>query len=201
MGCDELIAAIGESAARQREEILAQAETQAQALISEAEGQRDALIEKARARGAAAGRAEGSRIESRARIGAKREILKARYEVIEATLSALERRLRDLAGTAEYRPVLESLLAECLEESSGSVVVRCRPEDRELVEDYGGRNGLAIAVEEAPFPLGGVETAAGPDGSCVCRNTFVDRMEKIRPLLLQEAGRLLFGAGGVEAGT
>lgn len=198
MGCEELIAAIGEAASRQRDEILAQAAKEAEALVRHAEGQRDLRLEKARTRGAAAGRREGSRIESRARIGAKREILAARYEMIERTLRALEGRLCAQFGTGEYHQALESLLAECLAEADGPVVVRCRPEDQGIVEEYARRNGLAVAVEHVPLPLGGVETASGPDGSFVCRNSFADRIEKIRPQLLQEARRLLFGETGGE---
>jgi vacuolar-type H+-ATPase subunit E/Vma4 len=198
MGCDELIAAIGEAAARLREEILAAAEAEAGALVGRAEAERGGRLETARARGAAAARRESAQVESRARIGAKREVLAARYEVIERALAGLEARLRALGATAQYRPVLEALLGECLAECSGAVVVRCRAEDRGIVEAYAQRHGLALAVEAADFPLGGVETASGPGGACVCRNTFADRIEKIRPQLLQEAGQLLFGTAARE---
>lgn len=196
MGTEELIFALGEPAARQREQILAQAAKEAEELLRQAEGRRESGIEKARARGAAAARQESARIESRARIGAKREVLAARYEVIERALAELERQLAALSGTDAYRPIFDALLAECLAESDGPTVVRCRPEDCGLVEAYAARTGLSLAVEAAPFPLGGVETASGPGGARVCRNTFADRIEKIRPLLLQEAGRHLFGAAG-----
>lgn len=199
MGTEELIAALGEPAARQREQILAQAAKEADDLIRQAEGRRESVIEKARARGSAAARAESARIESRARIGAKREVLAARYEVIERALAELERRLAALAGTDAYPPIFDALLAECLAETDGPTTVRCRPEDRGLVEAYAARSGRSLAVEAAPFPLGGVETASGPGGARVCRNSFADRIEKIRPLLLQEAGRLLFSPAGADA--
>jgi hypothetical protein len=64
------------------------------------------------------------------------------------------------------------------------------------VEEIGRSAGIEVTVEEVPFALGGVEAVLGPQGRCVVRNTLADRLERSRPLLLQEAGRLLFGGEG-----
>lgn len=193
MGCEELIQAIGEKARGLREEILARAAAEARAITREAEGKRDGLLSNARARGAADARGEASGIVSSARLQARRELLAARHEKIESVLQALETQLGQFSSTAAYRGVLGVLLAECLAESPAPVTVRCRPEDLALVAELARRQGREIRVEETDLPGGGVETVAGTEGRFVCRNTLAERMERARPLLLQEAGRLLFG--------
>lgn len=192
MSCDELIKAIGEQACRQRDEILARAEEEARAILRGAEERRKGLIEDARARGAAAARVEASRLLSQARLAARREALAARYQVIEQALGALEAQLERLPETESYREILVLLLDEILAANLDPVTVRCRPQDRPAIEEYARGRGRAISVEEVVFPSGGVEAVTGPEGRIVSRNTLADRMERIRPLLLQAAGRLLF---------
>jgi vacuolar-type H+-ATPase subunit E/Vma4 len=114
---------------------------------------------------------------------------------------AIEERIAGLSSTAGYRAVLEALLAECLAEAAGPVTVRCRREDRAIVEEAARRQGRAVSIEEANLPLGGVETASGADGRIVRRNGLADRLESARPLILQEAGRSLLGRSGGGAGA
>lgn len=193
MGYEELIQAIGEQARRQCDEILAHADEEARAVIRAAETQREGLLGSARARGAEAAAGEASRIVSAARIEARREISTAQIQVVEAALCALDVRLGGLMETREYREILGLLLAECLVESSDPVTVRCRREDRQAVEEHARRLDRDVRIEEADMPLGGLETAAGPEGRFVCRNSIADRLEWARPLLLQEAGLILLG--------
>jgi vacuolar-type H+-ATPase subunit E/Vma4 len=199
MGFEDLIRAIGEEAGRQRQAILAGAEEEARAIVRQAEDVLPGGLAGVREKAEAAARGEASRILSRARLAARREVLNARAEVIAETLRILEERLKVLIGTAGYRTLLERLLAECLADAAGSITVRCRCEDRAIVEEYARRCGFEITVEEVPLPLGGVEIAFGREGRCVVRNALADRLERARPLLLQEAGRLLFGTGGVKS--
>ncbi|HEY5998717.1 MAG TPA: V-type ATP synthase subunit E family protein, partial [bacterium] len=117
-------------------------------------------------------------------------------EVIAAALRGLEERLVGLRGTPAYEALLARLVDECLEDAAGPVTIRCRPEDRGAVEEILRRRSAEAAIETAPLPLGGVEALLGPEGRCVVRNGLADRLEDARPLLLQEAGRLLFGAEG-----
>lgn len=193
-GCEELIRTIGERVCLQREEILGRAEADSRTIIREAEAQREGRLERARIRGEAAARKEASRLASQARIDARREVLAARYEIIEEAMRLLEVELRAFLETEDYRKLVGLLLAEGLAETSAPVTVRCRGEDRRTVEDYALRNGLGISVAESPFPLGGVEIVAGPEGRFIVRNTIADRIDALRPRLLQEANRLLFAS-------
>lgn len=195
MGFEDLIRGIGEEAARQRQAILAAAEDEARAIVAEAEAAAGEQQAGAGGGAEAAARGEAARILSRARLAARRELLAARAEVIAAALRALEERLAALPGTPAYRGLLEELLAECLEGAAGAVTIRCRPEDRAAVEEILRRRGTGAAIEEIPLALGGIEAVLGPEGRCVVRNSLADRLERARPLLLQEAGRLLFGGG------
>lgn len=199
MGFPELIHAIGEHAVQQREAILSRAGEEARTILRQAESRLPDALRDAKARAEAQAREEASRILSRARLAARREVQAARQRVIERALRALLERLGWLRSTPAYPAIVERLLAECLAEAADPVLVRCRREDRAAVEDAARRLGRAIAVEEADLPLGGVETASGPEGRLVCRNSLGDRMERARPLLLQEAGRCLFGRPGGSA--
>lgn len=200
MGFEDLIQAIGEEAGRQRRAIIAAAEEQARGIVGEAESGASRARPMAAGGPETAARGEAARILSRARLAARREVLAARAAVLDDTLRALEERLSGMLGTPAYRAVLERLLDECLEGAVGPVTVRCRPADREAVEEMLRGRGMEAAIEEHPFALGGVEAVIGAEGRCVVRNTIADRLERSRPLLLQEAGRLLFG-GEVKART
>ncbi|HWR98142.1 MAG TPA: V-type ATP synthase subunit E [Candidatus Methanoperedens sp.] len=193
MGFEELLQAIGEEAGRQRSAILAGAEAEARAIVARAEAGLPAEFASLKAAAAAAARAEAARILSRARLAARREVLAARAEVIAAALRALEERLAALPAAGGYHVFLGRLVDECLAEAADPVTLRCRPEDRMVVEERARGSGREIAVEEVPLALGGVEAVFGPEGRCVVRNTFTERLERSRPLLLQEVGRLLFG--------
>ena len=193
MGFDELLQAIGEQACRQRETILGKAEVEAQAILREAAARRDATLRQARAHGESSACKAASRILSQARLQARREVQAGRHEVLEAALRAMERHLQRLIDTEAYRDILGRLLEECLKDADGPVTVCCRPEDRAAVEEHARRLVRDITIEEeTSFPFGGVTAAFGPEGRVVCRNTFADRIERIRPLLLKEAARLLF---------
>lgn len=195
MGFDELLEAIGEPARRQREAIIVAAEAQAQAILGEAAARREATLRQALAAGEATARREAARILSQARLQARREIQSARHEILEAAFRAVERRLRELIGAETYPELLGRLLEEALRDADGPATVRCRPQDRAAVEGQARRLGRDISVEEdASLSFGGVNCALGPEGRVVCRNALADRMERIRPLLLQEASRLLFAA-------
>ena len=196
MGYPELIQAIGEQAARQREAILSRAGEEARAIVRQAEARLPDLLRDARARAEAGAREEASRITSRARLEARREVRAARQFVVEQAVRVLEVRLAGLPSTAGYRAILEGLLAECLAEATDPVTVRCRREDRAVIEDAARRHGRVVSIEEADLPFGGVETASGPEGRLVCRNSLADRMESARSLILQEAGRHLLGRPG-----
>jgi len=196
MGFDELLQAIGQEAGRQRQAILAGADEEARAILARAAGAQPAELAASRAAADRRARAEAARILSRARLAARREVLAARAEVIAAALRLLEERIAALPGTAGYAVLLGRLVDECLEETDGPVTIRCRSEDRAAVEEHARRAGRTLAVEEAALALGGVEAVFGPEGRCLVRNSFADRLERCRPLLLQEAGRLLFGGAG-----
>jgi vacuolar-type H+-ATPase subunit E/Vma4 len=201
MGFQELIQAIGEQAVRQREAILSQAEEEARAIVRQAEARLPDLLRGARTRAEAGAREDALRILSLARLEARRAVRAARHRVVEHVVHLLGEQLAGLSSTMEYRAVLEALLAECLAEAAGPVTVRCRREDRAIVEEFARRQRLVVSIEEASLPLGGVETTSGPDGRIVCRNGLDDRLESARPLLLQEAGRLLFGRSGGGSGA
>lgn len=201
MGFEELLGAIGEEAFRQRDAILAKAREEAEEVLREAAARREDTLRAARERAGPAAQAEALRILSQARLAARREVQAARSELVAAALADLEARLGRLLGAEAYPAVLRELLGECLAEAPGQgpAVLRCRRDDLTAVRDLARALGADAAVEEGPFPLGGVSAAFGPEGRFVCRNGLDDRLERLRPRLLQEAGRLLLGGQGAAA--
>jgi len=196
VGVEDLIGAIGGDAARRIDEIRAGAREQAEAILREAGEEGRRIVEGAAARGEAAARAEAARIVSAARLAARRELLAARQRLVEQALDLVGARLRAHSASPAYAGTLVSLLRECGDTADGPLVVRCRPEDRPLLEAAARGIGLEATLEDADLPFGGVETASGPGGRVVCRNGMADRLEAARPLLLEVAARELFGGGG-----
>jgi V/A-type H+-transporting ATPase subunit E len=190
----ELMEAIGQQVLAQRERIMAQANERAATIVRKAEAEKDKFLHAAVTRAAASVKKEEAKIVNEAKLQAKKELLMAKQQLVDDTMGGLETALRELPKRKDYRAVLVSLLDEALEGAEGEVRVRCRTEDRKLVEEHLKARQLKGKVESADLPLGGVDASWGTRGEFIRRNNFASRLEKIRPLLLQEANRIIFGA-------
>ncbi len=191
MSQKELLEAISHQAHLRTDKILAEAAERAAVIVRRAEGEQgkhqQAFLEQARASMVN----EQAKIVNDARLKTKRDFLKAKHELITRAMEGLELKLVELSKRKDYPKILGLLLDECLVGVSGRIVVRCRHEDRKLVENHLAQIKAQAVVEDAPFRLGGVEVRHGDKLQFILKNTFESRLEKIYPELLQEANRVI----------
>jgi vacuolar-type H+-ATPase subunit E/Vma4 len=184
--------AISRQVLKQAEEIKGEARERAEAIVRKAEAELDKIgagvIEKARA----SIQVEEAKIINEAKFKARKEVLSAKHKLVERVITGLEQTLAGLPDRKEYKKVVARLLDESLEGVSGPVVIRCRPQDAQIVRDLVAKKEFKATIEERPFPLTGVEVLWGEGFRLIVRNTLKSRMEKIHPDLLQEANRLVF---------
>jgi vacuolar-type H+-ATPase subunit E/Vma4 len=192
MSQHELMEAISRQVLKQAEEIKGEARERAAAIVRKAEAELDkigaAVIEKARV----SIQVEEAKIINEAKFKARKEVLSAKHKLVERVITGLEQSLAGLPDRKEYKKVVARLLDESLEGVSGPVVIRCRPQDAQIVRDLVAKKEFKATIEERPFPLAGVEVLWGEGFRLIVRNTLKSRMEKIHPDLLQEANRLVF---------
>ncbi len=193
MSQHELMEAISRQVLKHAEGIRGEARERADAIVRKAEAELDkigaAVLERARA----ATLAEEARITNEAKFKARKDFLAAKHRLVERVITGLEQSLASLPEHKDYKKVVTRLLDEALEGVSGPVIVRCRPQDAQVVRDHVAKRGMKATIEERPFPLTGVDVLWGDEFRLIVRNTLKSRMEKIHPALLQEANRLVFG--------
>jgi vacuolar-type H+-ATPase subunit E/Vma4 len=194
MSQKELLEAISRKAGLKTDQILAEATERAAGIVRRAEGEvgkiKQGILDQARASMSG----EEAKIVNDARLKAKREFLHAKYELISSAMKSLDHALAELPKRKDYPAILGRLLDEGLKGVTGQVLIRCRPADRKLVEAYLAQHKVQATMEDAPFPLGGIEVRHGDSFQFIRKNTFQSRLEKIYPQLLQEANLGILGA-------
>jgi vacuolar-type H+-ATPase subunit E/Vma4 len=195
MSQKELLEAISQQALIQTEKVAADAEESAASIIHRAESEisdiKDTVIDKARRSVAS----EEARIVNEARLESKKGMLAAKHELVDKVMAALRKSLEDLSRSKDYGKILNKLLKESLEGLEGQVTIRCRDEDRTMVEEAAAKAGLDVVLEKSDSTLGGIDVLWGDD-RFIRHDTFESRLEKLFPVLLSEANRLLFAGKG-----
>lgn len=177
----------------ERAEIVANAEAEAQRIAAKAREEGQAARERALRNAEAELSAAAQRGRERAEAEAHMLVLTTKDTIASEILADAQAALAKIGSGPDFKPVLESLLAEVLEGAGEDVVVLAPPAHLDTVKAWleaNGRGGLA--VEAAPSLKDGV---AIQDASKSYRVTntlatrFVRQESALRKLCLQQ----LFG--------
>ncbi len=195
MGLEQILRAMEDESAREREAILAAARAEAERIVAQARAEADAGRRQRLEAELRAVRAEQARQLNDARLASLKAVAAARDALIDAAFREAAARLRGLRSSSSYRAVLRRLLAEAAAEvGPGDLVVRVDPADAALARDLVDALGLTAVVEPTLPCDGGVEVGDAA-GRVVARNTFESRLRRARDALRPEL------VAAVEAGS
>lgn len=130
-------------------------------------------------------------VMNKAKISANGKILKAKYEAIENIFQKAAEEFLEIKKEKRYLPVFEKLCKEVLGDIKGETKVIIDREDAGLFK----RLFPDIKAEIAPVnsaKIFGIELIT-KNGSVIIKNTLNSRLEKIKPELMLELNKFLFG--------
>ena len=140
----------------------------------------------------------GKRMNSAARLEAKRMLLQAREEIIVGVFEKVGERLKSMPAE-EYKAFLKSAIQIGKEQLGADMVVHCRQKDRDIVQAVG--MGLNLKYKDLrEGTIGGILLESKATGS-VMNFMFEDIIERERPVLREEIGKVLYPGGASAADT
>lgn len=139
------------------------------------------------------------------RMKAKREVLRAREEIINEVLKEAEDRLRRYVSTKKYEADLIRIAVDtCKKLGSDQVVIWANHRDLKLLEKYkeqierklgGGEKSVSVSLGGSIQTIGGVRVGT-PDGKVEIDETFEGRMRRESEALRVKIAKIL--SEGVE---
>jgi len=191
MALEDIFRALEEQADRDVEAVLAEARAHATAIREEAEREaafaRENRVADAErtAKARSAQDLNSARLDARKRVAAVKE--RAVRQVFDDALSSLG----TIRARADYASVFRALIDEAIEGVEGEYELLVDPADAELARQIVAEKGLSVAVKPEISSAGGVVVSL-QSGSVTRRNTFEDRLDKLRGLAQADVAGLLF---------
>lgn len=175
--CEQII----EKARADAEEIIKNAEREAARQKQEYLAKIDSDIKKA-----------SMAIINRARIEAGGRVIRARYEVIEDIFNRAYERFLEIKNGKDYPSVFEKLCKEALRDVNGETRVLIDEDETELFKRFFPDTTVKLEAVKGNRKMAGLELITS-DGAVVVKNTLNSRLEKIKPELILELNKFLFG--------
>jgi len=192
MAIEDIFRALEEQADRDCREILDSAKATAKSVEADAKAEAES-IKSAKVEAAdAAVRTKAGQIVNAAKLENMKELAAGKDRGIEAVYAGALAALGDLRGKAAYPKLFRALAEEALAGLGTDVVVLTDPTDASLAESTLRELGIVAAVEPSISTAGGLVVLTG-GGRIRRRNTFEDRLGKVRTTRQAEVAEILFG--------
>lgn len=192
MALEDILKALDEEGKRECEEILERAKQNAKRILTEAKEEAQRIKQAEIAKVTAGLEGERSKVLNIARLAVKKEVIRAKEEVIQEVFSETENRLKRLGESSDYPRILESLILETLQDVEGKIKVEVDKKDLSLAKSILDKKGIDYSLEADPSSRAGIQVTT-EDGRITITNTFDSRLEKVRQFLKSEITTVLFG--------
>lgn len=191
MAIEDIFKALEEQAEAECGQILRSAREQADAIVGEARDEADRMKQARVELAAAAARHRGAQTLNSARLENRKEMAAVRDRAVERAFDEAERRLAGMRSDARYAATFEGLATQALDaiESYGACTLHVAPADAALAEKVAAGRGCAV---EATQDYAGGAAVSAKDGRIVVRNTFEDRLAKVRRNAQSHVAEMLF---------
>lgn len=191
MALEDIFRALEEQAESECEAIVASARAQAEAIAEEAAEQAKSICATCVDTLGAAARTKATRRINEAKLEAKKRVAAIKEAAVADVFESAERKLESIRETDGYATLFRSLLDEALggDRSSSTVLVDVRDLDlakRALVE-----LGVEAEVKPEITTSGGVVVERA-EGRILRKNTFEERLERVRQSVRAEVAEILF---------
>lgn len=196
MGLEEILRALEEEGKRDEKEIKSRAEVEARAILKQAEADAKKIGESLVGEAKRKAESERTKILNAARLYVKKELIKAKGELLKGAVKEAEKGLAQFREKSnKYREVLRKLTEEALEGIEGKVIVYVAKKDEPLMKK--SLREMQVEAEVRPHlnSLGGVRVETA-DGSITVLNTLDNRLNQVSQVYRVEVVKLLFGGEG-----
>jgi len=177
---DKIEKKILDDAQKQKSQIIGEAEKERSARLSQAKAELEKEKKKLLARGRREAGREKQRLVSEANLDVKRNLLRAKEELIDTVLRKAGEALEKHTLEKAYAKTLERLAGECRKELGAGARIYVRAKDTSLLKGSKGR-------EMNPGVMG-----ESKDSSLYLDNTFEMRLKRNRESIRKEIGGILF---------
>jgi vacuolar-type H+-ATPase subunit E/Vma4 len=192
MAIEDILRALDEQADGDCRDLVESAKVQAKTVMDEAKAEasriRDARVMATEAQV----RSRATQIVNAAKLERRRRIAAAQDAGISQVYAAAGAALGATRGTAAYETLFRALAEEAAAHAVGDVVVQVAPDDAALAAKVVKDLGLDAQVDATADILGGLTVVSG-GGRIYRRNTFDDRLTKVRKFVRSDIAEILFG--------
>ncbi len=191
MALEDIFRALDEQAQKECEDILSAARAQADAIAEDAADQAGGICTECVDQTDTAVRLKAAKTTNAAKLEGKKSVAAVKETAMDAAFDKAGARLASIRGTDAYAGILEMLTAEAAAGVTGEMAVLVDPADEALAKQVVAGLGIQAEVRPELSTSGGVVVVTG-NGRIVRRNTFEDRLEKVKQTVQSEVAEILF---------
>jgi vacuolar-type H+-ATPase subunit E/Vma4 len=191
MAIEDIFKALEEQADAECAQVLESARQQAKAIEDDARAEAERIkahkIEQVRS----SVESRAARVVNAARFENRKDLAAVKEAAVEDVYGQALAKLGAMRSDAAYKKLFRSLAEEALAGLEGPVVIQVDPADAQLAADVAADLGIQAEIDTSQ-PVSGGLTVIAAEGRVYRRNTFEDRMAKIRQVMHTEVSEILF---------
>jgi vacuolar-type H+-ATPase subunit E/Vma4 len=191
MAIADILRALDEQADGDCRVLVDNAKAQAKSIVDDAKAEADRVRDAKVATTEAQVRSRASQVVNAAKLERRRQIAAAQDAGIDQVYAEAGATLGASRGTKEYESLFRALAEEATAATVGDVAVHVAPGDEALASKVMSELGLTADVDASADILGGL-TVVSAGGRVYRRNTFDDRLVKVRKVVRAEVAEILF---------
>lgn len=191
MALEDIFSALEQQADKEIAEILQDAQDQAAMIIEDATDQADELRAARVERTEKSTRAQASQSLNAARLEAKKRIAAVKEAAVESVFEGATGPLANLRGSERYEQIFEALTSEAVAGFEGELEIYVDKADEALATSVMSKLGVNASLKAEIETSGGLMVTTG-GGRIARRNTFEDRLEKVRQRAQADVAGVLF---------
>ncbi len=191
MAIEDIFKALDEQAENECKDVLEAAKEQAKGIAADADDEAENIKSHKleQVRGAVDSRA--ARLINAARLQNRKDVAGVKDEAIEDVYAKALDGLAALRKQGSYEKLFAALAAEAVAGLEGPVVMQVDPADAKLAEKTAKALGFSATIDTSVPVIGGLTVIAN-DGRIIRRNTFPDRLGKVRKTAQATISETLF---------
>jgi vacuolar-type H+-ATPase subunit E/Vma4 len=191
MAIEDILRALDEQADNDCRTVVDNAKQQAKSIMSEAKAEADRVRAAKVASTEMQVSARAAQIVNSAKIERRRRVAAAQDAGVDRVYADAGAALKGSRGSKEYEVLFLALAKEASERAIGDVAIQVAPDDVALATKVMSELGLKGEVDSSADILGGL-TVISSAGRVYRRNTFDDRLAKVRRHVQSEVAEILF---------
>lgn len=191
MALDDIFKALDQQADEECEQILREAHDHADVIQADAEEQADAIRDARVADAERLTRMRAAQTVNAAKLEARKRVAAVKQRGVERSFERAEGLLGESRASEQYPAVFRGLAEEALAGVTGDIAVLVDPADEKLAADTLAALGVAATVKPELSTSGGLVVVL-EGGRIVRRNTFEDRLTKVRERAQAAVAEIVF---------